>query len=212
MNPRAHILLAFLLLTLQIASAAESPIKIVVLGDSISSGFGIAPSDAYPALLERQFVAQNRPVTVINAGVSGDTTSGGLRRVEWALSGGANLLVVALGGNDGLRGVPPDQTRKNLIEIIKKARALQPDILIVLAGMQLPDSMGPDYAKDFAAIYPEIAKETSATLMPFLLEGVATDPRLNLPDLIHPNEEGQKIIAAAFYKILSPLLDSPSPP
>ena len=133
------------------------------------------------------------PYTVTNAGVSGDTTAGGLRRIDWALGQqGADVLVVALGGNDGLRGISPEQTRKNLAGIIDKARAKNPEIKVIVAGMQMPDNLGADFTTKFKAVFPEVAEEKKAALVPFLLEGVGGNEKLNQPDRIHPTAEGQQ--------------------
>ena len=191
--------MAGLLVTYASSATGDATQKVVFLGDSITAGYGLDPDQAYPALLEKRFRENALPHVVRNAGVSGDTTSGGLRRVDWALSQGADLLVIALGGNDGLRGVPPAQTKENLRGIIRKARKSQPGIEILVAGMQMPESMGKEYTERFAKIFPEVAKEESVGLIPFLLEGVAGSAALNQPDRIHPNAEGQKVIADGLW-------------
>ncbi|MEO8352840.1 MAG: arylesterase [Chthoniobacteraceae bacterium] len=180
--------------------------RIVVLGDSITAGYGLDPSDAYPARLQDKIDASELPFAVVNAGVSGDTTAGGLRRVNWALANGADVLIVALGGNDGLRGISPDQTAKNLRGIVEKARGKSPGIEVILTGMQMPGNMGQDYVEKFRDLFPAVAKETKARLIPFLLEGVGGDAQLNQPDRIHPNAEGQKIVAANVWRGLEPVL------
>lgn len=180
--------------------------RIVILGDSITSGHGMDPSDSYPALLQDLLTKEGYAYEVVNAGIGGDTTAGGLARIDWALSKGAAILVVALGGNDGLRGVDPVVTEKNLRAIVTKARQKIPGLPILLAGMHMPESMGRDYSERFHAVFEKVATSENTARMPFLLEGVAGDPSLNLPDLIHPNEAGQKIIAAGVLKALEPLL------
>lgn len=147
---------------------------------------------------------------VVNAGISGDTTAGGLRRVDWAIRDGVDILIIALGGNDGLRGIDPPQTSANLAGIIRATREKFPEAQIVLAGMRMPGSMGKNFAEQFAAIYPDLAKKQNVTLIPFLLEGVGGDPALNQPDLIHPTAEGQKRIAETVWKSLEPLLKKKS--
>lgn len=177
--------------------------RIVVLGDSITAGYGLDPEEAYPALLQKKIDAAGLPYTVTNAGVSGDTTAGGLRRVAWALGQqGADVLVVALGGNDGLRGIQPEQTRENLAGIIDKARTKNPRIQVVIAGMQMPDNMGAEFTTKFKELYPAIAKEKKVALVPFLLEGVGGSEELNQEDRIHPTAEGQVKVAETVWKVL----------
>lgn len=183
----------------------------VILGDSITAGHGLDPREAYPALLQAKIDAAGLPYTVANAGVSGDTSAGGLRRVAWALGkGGAEVLVVALGGNDGLRGIPPEQTRANLAGIIDQARAAHPAIKIVIAGMRMPDNMGGDFTTRFQAVFPEIAAEKKTALVPFLLEGVGGVESLNQADRIHPTAAGQARIAETVWKVMEPALTEPS--
>jgi acyl-CoA thioesterase-1 len=177
--------------------------RIVILGDSITAGYGLDPEEAYPALLQKKIDAAGLPYTVTNAGVSGDTTAGGLRRVAWALGQqGADVLVVALGGNDGLRGIQPEQTRENLAGIIDKARTKNPRIQVVVAGMQMPDNMGAEFTTKFKELYPAIAKEKKVALVPFLLEGVGGSEELNQDDRIHPTAEGQVKVAETVWKVL----------
>jgi acyl-CoA thioesterase-1 len=161
------------------------------------------PEEAYPALLQKKIDAAALPYTVKNAGVSGDTTAGGLRRIDWALgSEGADVLVVALGGNDGLRGIAPTQMSKNLAGIIDKARAKSPGIKVVVAGMQMPENFGAAFTTEFKAVFPEIAGEKKAALVDYLLAGVGGDEKLNQPDRIHPTAAGQQIIAENVWKVL----------
>ena len=190
--------------------SATAPGRVVILGDSITAGYGLddPAQQAYPALLQQKIDAAGLPFTVVNAGVSGDTTAGGLRRVDWALGPGAAVLVVALGGNDGLRGIPARQTAENLAAIIRRARAKVPGIAVIVAGIQMPESMGEEFAEQFKAVFPRVAMETNATLIPFLLEGVGGVPALNQPDRIHPSAEGQKRIAANVWAVLQPILEA----
>jgi len=177
--------------------------RIVILGDSITAGYGLDdPAKAYPALLQAKLDQAGLHFEVVNAGVSGDTTAGGLRRVDWALSRGADVLVIALGGNDGLRGLQPKQTEENLRGIVKRAREKVPKITIFIAGMQMPANMGPDYVEQFKAVFPRVAADTGCTLIPFLLEGVGGVPELNQADMIHPNAAGAKIVAEDVWKVL----------
>ena len=193
------------------APSKANPGRVVVLGDSITAGYGLDAQSAYPALLQKKINAAGLNYTVINAGVSGDTTSGGLRRVAWALGSRADVLVIALGGNDGLRGIPPEETSKNLTGIINKARTKFPDIGIIIAGMQMPDNMGVEFVGKFRAVFPAVAKATKATLVPFLLEGVGGIPGLNQDDRIHPTAEGQEIVAANVWPALEKLLSTEPP-
>jgi len=177
--------------------------RILILGDSITAGYGLDPELAYPALLQKKIDAAALPYTVKNAGVSGDTTAGGLRRIDWALGkDGADVVVVALGGNDGLRGISPEQTSRNLAGIIDKARAKNPAIKVIVAGMEMPGNMGAAYTAGFKAVFPQIAGEKKAALVDFLLAGVGGDEKLNQPDGIHPTAEGQQVIADNVWKVL----------
>jgi acyl-CoA thioesterase-1 len=193
--------------TLPAQAPGEGKQKILILGDSITAGYGLAPEEAYPALLQKKAHAESVPWEVVNAGVSGDTTAGGLRRIDWALGQrGADLLIIALGGNDGLRGLSPELTEKNLISIIAKARAKNPTIKILLAGMQMPDNLGPKYVEDFKNIFPKVSAAENTHLLPFLLEGVGGDETLNQPDRIHPNAQGQQKIADLLWPKLKEIL------
>ena len=187
-------------------NANDTAKRIVILGDSITAGYGLDPKEAYPALLQQKIDDANLPYTVANAGVSGDTTAGGLRRVAWVMGKGADVLVIALGGNDGLRGISPEETKKNLLGIIAKARSKNPEIQILLAGMQMPDNMGPNFTARFKAVFPEAAKESQATLVPYLLEGVGGVEKLNQADGIHPTPEGQAKVVDNIWKILQPAI------
>jgi acyl-CoA thioesterase-1 len=179
---------------------------VVFLGDSLTAGFGVDPSEAYPALIAEKIRAARLPFEVINAGLSGDTSAGGLRRIDWLLQRPIDVLVIALGGNDGLRGLSPKSLKQNLQAIIKKAEAKYPHVKIVIAGMQVPPNLGLDYATEFKQVYPEIARENHAALIPFLLEGVGGHGDLNQADLIHPTSAGHKVMADLVWKTLEPLL------
>lgn len=191
------------LLLLAVLLRGES---IVFLGDSLTAGYGLAAEEAYPALVAAELAADPATArwTVVNGGVSGDTSAGGLRRIDWLLRGKPRMVVIALGANDGLRALPIPQLDANLRSIIAKVRAAGATPL--LAGMRLPGNLGPAYAGDFAALYPRLASELGVPLLPFLLEGVAMDPRLNLPDQIHPNVDGHRAIARRVSAWLKPLL------
>ena len=183
-----------------------NPKVILFFGDSLTAGYGLSTEEAFPALIEQKFTANGRKTKVINAGLSGETTAGGLTRIEWILRQPIDLFVLELGANDGLRGLPLEQTQKNLQAIIDKVKAKNPKVKIVIAGMMVPPNMGPDYSTKFSKIFPDIAKKNSATLIPFLLQDVAGDEKLNQADGIHPNVQGHKIVAENVYKVLMPLL------
>jgi acyl-CoA thioesterase-1 len=192
------------------ARAADAPKKtLVFLGDSLTAGLGVQPGEAFPALVAEKIRAAGLPFDVQNAGLSGDTSAGGLRRLDWLLQRPIDVLVVELGGNDGLRGLDLKSMRANLQAIIDKTKAKNPQAKIVLAGMQVPPNMGAEYASGFAKVYSDLAREKNATLIPFLLEGVGGDRALNQPDLIHPNPAGHRIIAELVWRTLEPLLRQP---
>jgi acyl-CoA thioesterase-1 len=185
--------------------AAESK-TILVLGDSIAAGYGLDLEEAFPALLQEKIDKSGLNFKVVNAGLSGDTTAGGLRRISWLLRQNVDVLLLELGGNDGLRGIDPDETGKNLRGIIAKVKEKNPKALIVIAGMQMPENMGKDYTTRFRDVFPSVARESNATLIPFFLEGVGGKADLNQPDRIHPTDEGHRIIAATIWKVLQPVL------
>jgi acyl-CoA thioesterase-1 len=188
------------------AGAAENTKTLLFFGDSLTAGYGVDPDEAYPALVQRKIDAAGQPWRVVNAGLSGETTAGGLRRLDWILRQRVDLFVIELGGNDGLRGIDPATTRSNLVAMIERIRQRYPDVVIVLAGMQLPTNMGPDYTRAFAAIYPEVAQAERTTLIPFLLDRVGGIPSLNQADGIHPTAEGHRIVADTVWHVLQPLL------
>ena len=186
--------------------AAVEKKTIVFLGDSLSAGSGVKPQQAFPALVAEKIRERGLPFEVVNAGVGGDTTAGGLRRLEWLLQRKIDVLVLELGGNDGLRGLPVSNIKSNLKSMIEKARAKNPDVKIVVAGMQMPPNVGAKYAEEFRQAFYDVAKEHNATMIPFLLEGVGGLREFNQPDLIHPNPEGHRIVADVVWKTLEPLL------
>ncbi len=197
-----------------VASAADAPRgqdsrqTVLFLGDSLSAGYGLTDSaDAFPSLIQRKIDELGWRFEVVNAGVSGDTTAGGLRRVDWLSKRPIDVLVLELGGNDGLRGVALDDTRKNLQGIIDRVRDKYPDVSIVVAGMMIPPNLGPEYTTDFKSIFPELAERNHAVLIPFLLDGVGGRPDLNQADGIHPTEEGHRIVADLVWKYLKPVLE-----
>jgi len=196
----------YLLLIASMLTIQASPKVILFFGDSLTAGYGLSTEEAFPALVEKNLNKDGQACKVINAGLSGETTAGGLSRIDWILRQHVDVFVLELGGNDGLRGLPLDATKKNLQAIIDKVKAKYPNVKIVVVGMMVPPNMGADYTNDFKKVFPEIAKKNNTTLMPFLLEGVAGNEKLNLPDGIHPNIEGHKIVAGNVAKIIRPLL------
>jgi len=187
--------------------AAEAR-TIVFFGDSLTAGYGLEnpAAEAYPALIAGKIAAAGLPWRVVNAGVSGDTSAGGERRIDWVLRQPVDILVLALGANDGLRGIDPAVTRANLDAIIDRVHTRQPSARVVLAGMQMPPSLGQDYAKSYAAIFPAVAREEHVPLIPFLLEGVGGRPELNQADGMHPTAAGDAIVAETVWRVLRPLL------
>lgn len=185
--------------------AAETK-TMLFFGDSLTAGYGLDPDEAFPALIQRKLDDSGRAWRVVNAGLSGETTAGGLRRLDWILRQPVDIFVIELGGNDGLRGIDPQTSRSNLDAMIKRIHERYPNAKVVLAGMQMPTNMGPEYTREFAAMYPDLAQKHPITLIPFLLEGVGGVPGLNLPDGIHPTAEGHKIVAETVWRALQPLL------
>lgn len=181
--------------------------RVVCLGDSLTAGYGLpSPDQAYPALLERKLADSGYRFDVINAGVSGDTSAGGLRRLDWSLQGDVRVLIVALGGNDGLRGLPPSELRGNLEAIVKAAEARH--IRVLLMGMEAPPNFGDRYTQDFRSVYRDVAREHHLAFIPFFLNGVAGIDALNQGDGIHPTAEGQRKIADLIWPVLKPLVDT----
>ncbi|MCE2390097.1 MAG: arylesterase [Proteobacteria bacterium] len=198
-------LLWLVLLAFPAGAAAAEPIQVVCLGDSLTEGYGVAAEEAYPARVERRLHAEGRTqVRLVNAGISGSTSASGLARLRWQLRADPQILLLALGANDGLRGFDLQVTRRNLSQVIRHAQ--DSGLLVLLAGMKLPPNYGPDYAREFERMFPSLAEEHSVALIPFLLEGVAGDPALNLPDGIHPNAEGHARVAETVYRYLLPHL------
>lgn len=168
---------------------------ILFFGDSLTAGYGLSKEQAFPAIIEDKLTEKGYEVNVINAGLSGETSAGGLNRIDWILKQPIDIFVLELGANDGLRGVPLASTKENLQAIIDKVKKKNPDVKIIIAGMEVPPNMGPEYTREFRKIFPALAEKNDALLIPFLLDGVAGDEELNLPDGIHPNVEGHKIVA-----------------
>lgn len=182
---------------------------VVFFGDSLTAGYGLEePTLAFPGLIQRKLDSMKMDYQVVNAGVSGETSSGGLGRIGWILNQPVDVFVLELGANDGLRGIPVETTTQNLQSIMDSVRARYPDVKILLAGMQVPPNMGPKYANEFKAIFPALANKNHAALVPFLLEGVGGEASLNQADGIHPNEEGHKIVADNVWRSLVGILSN----
>lgn len=189
--------------TTTVSKVSAAKLKtILFFGNSLTAGYGLDPSEAFPSLIQNKMDSLHLPYKVINAGVSGETTSGGMGRIDWILRQPIDVFVLELGGNDGLRGIPLTVTKKNLQAIIDKVKQKYPSVKIVLAGMEIPPNMGQDYTTEFRKIYPALAKENHVSLIPFLLKGVGGDPKLNQEDGIHPNKDGEKIVAENVWEAL----------
>lgn len=180
--------------------------NILFFGTSLTAGYGLDPTEAYPAIIQNKIDSLKLPYKVINGGLSGETSAGGKGRIDWLLKQKVDIFVLELGSNDGLRGVPVAETTKNLQDIIDRVKAKYPEARLVMAGMQMPPSMGKKYAADFKNMFPEMAKKNNMSLIPFLLENVGGVPKLNQADGIHPTAEGDKILAENVWKVLKPLL------
>jgi acyl-CoA thioesterase I len=179
---------------------------ILFLGTSLTAGYGIDPEQAYPALIQQKIDAAGLNFRVINAGVSGESSAGARRRVEWLLQQPVSILVLETGANDGLRGLPPDSLRANIQAIFDQARRLQPSVRLVLLGMRIPPNYGRAYTQRFESVYPEVARSNNATLVPFLLQGVGGVSALNQADGVHPTAEGQRRMAETVWRVLEPEL------
>ena len=186
------------------APSSTSAPRIVFLGDSLTAGYGLDKDASVPSLIQKRLKDGEYPYEVVNAGVSGDTSAGGLSRLEWSLAGDVKILVIELGANDGLRGLPVAGLKQNLTEIINRARAR--GISVILTGMEAPPNFGPAYTSEFREVYRQLAKERDVTFVPFYLEGVAGIPHLNIADGIHPNAEGSRIVEKTVWSALEPLL------
>lgn len=176
---------------------------ILFFGNSLTAGYGIDPEESFAGRIQTRLDSLKKEFRVINGGLSGETTAGGLSRLDWFLEEEPYLFVLELGGNDGLRGIALTETKKNLLAIIDKVQAKYPNTKIILAGMQIPPNMGQEYTEEFKAIYPAVAKEKNIELIPFLLEGVAGNPDLNLPDGIHPTAEGHRLVMETLWPYIS---------
>lgn len=180
--------------------------NILFFGTSLTAGYGLDPTEAYPALIQNRIDSLKMPYNVINGGLSGETSAGGKGRIDWLLKQPVDIFVLELGANDGLRGLPVAQTIKNLQDIIDRVKAKYPDAKMVIAGMQIPPNMGAKYAADFKNIFPDLARKNQMALIPFLLDKVGGVPKLNQADGIHPTAEGDKILAENVWVVLKGLL------
>ena len=180
--------------------------RVLFVGTSLTAGLGLEPEEAYPAVIAGKIDSAGLPFEVVNAGVSGETSSGALRRIDWLLREPADVVVLETGANDGLRAVPVAELRRNIRAIIERVRATRPEARILLVQMEALPNFGPEYTGTFRSVYPEVARETGVTLAPFLLEGVAGIPSLNQPDGIHPTPEGARMAAATIWRALAPVL------
>ena len=180
--------------------------SIVFFGNSLTAGYGLSPEQAFPALIQQKIDSLGLPYLAINAGLSGETSSGGLTRIDWILQQPMDIFILELGANDGLRGIPLAQTKKNLQDIIDKVKAKYPEAKLIFAGMQIPPNMGQTYSTEFRDMFGELAEKNSMALIPFLLEGVGGEPELNQEDGIHPTAEGHRIVADNVWKELEKLL------
>ncbi|MEN8787942.1 MAG: arylesterase [Flavobacteriaceae bacterium] len=189
----------------EIIASAKNKV-IIFFGDSLTAGYQLDPQEAFPALIQQKIDSLQWGYTVINAGLSGETTSGGRNRINWILNQKTDVFILELGANDGLRGIPLSETRENLQAMIDTVQSKDADTKIILAGMQIPPNLGQDYTAEFRQIFIDLARENKLPLIPFLLEGVAGNPNLNLADGIHPNIEGHRIVATNVWNTLEPLI------
>ena len=194
-----------LILWLGAAWSADEAARVLILGDSLSAGLGLPEDESFPSRLGAALEEKGHAVTIINAGVSGDTSAGGRARLDWVLGDDPDAVILALGANDGLRGIDPAETRKNLSAILATLR--ERDLPVLVLGMLAPPNLGKEYGEEFNAIYPELAGEYDALLYPFMLEGVAANPELNQPDGIHPNEAGVAVMVENITPLAEQLLE-----
>jgi len=190
-----------------VAEEADSTRTVLFYGDSLTAGYGIDREQAFPALIQARIDSLGWDFEVFNAGLSGETSAGGLRRIDWILRQKVDVFVLELGANDGLRGIDLKDTRSNLQGIVVRVRAKYPDVVVVVVGMQMPPNLGPEYTAEFKGLYSSLAEQNGAALIPFLLAGVGDRPELNLPDGNHPTVAGHKVVAENVWAVLGPLLE-----
>ncbi len=189
------------------AAVIQSPKTILFFGNSLTAGYGLEPTEAFPSLIQKKIDSAGLNFKTVNAGVSGETSAGGKNRIDWILKTPVDIFVLELGANDGLRGIPVTETKKNLQDIIDNVKAAYPQVELVMAGMQIPPNMGARYTNDFRSMYTDLAKQNNMALIPFLLEGVGGERRFNLQDGIHPNAEGAKIVADNVWVLLQEIVE-----
>ena len=207
MNKVGIALLSFILImNVGNTNSMQQPKSILFFGNSLTAGYGLDPDLAFPNLIQLKINEEKGDFAVVNAGLSGETSAGGLARIDWVMNQQIDVFVLELGANDGLRGLPLESTKTNLQGIVDKVKLKYPNVEIVIAGMMVPPNMGETYSNEFQNIYPELAQKNDGILIPFLLEGVAGDPDLNQSDGIHPNVEGHQIVADNVWSALKPIL------
>ena len=207
---RTLLALCALLAVAALAEPAPGPRRVLLFGDSLTAGYGVEPDQAFPALIQARLDSLAWPVRIVNAGLAGETTAAGLRRIDWILRPPVDVFILALGGNDGLRGLPPDQAAGNLQGILDRVQARFPAADLVVAGVRLPPNLGEPYIQAFQAVFPRLAQANGAVLIPRLLEGVGGDRELMLDDGIHPNAAGHRRVAETVWAALEPLLAPPA--
>ncbi|HSJ10058.1 MAG TPA: arylesterase [Longimicrobiales bacterium] len=190
------------------SDASDERRTVLFVGTSLTAGYGVGDDVAFPAVIQELIDSAGLPFRVVNAGISGETSAGGLRRIDWSLQEPVDVLVLELGANDGLRGLDPTAMRAKLDAIIRRTRDRYPDVAVVLVGMEAPPNLGDDYTTRFRAVFTDLAGQYDAALVPFLLDGVAGDRALNIDDGIHPNEDGHRIAAATVWRVLEPVLSA----
>jgi acyl-CoA thioesterase-1 len=192
----------FIVTTLAAQEMKNEKKRILFLGNSITAGYGLIIEEAYPALIQQKIDSLKLNYECVNAGLSGETTSGGLRRLDWLMKNPVDILIIALGGNDGLRGIPPEHSKENLLQMVDKTRQKYNGVTIIIAGMEAPANMGEKFTKEFKTIFKEVSQQKKTAWVPFLIEGVGGIEELNQADQIHPNIQGQKIVAANVWRVL----------
>ncbi len=190
-----------------VAEEADSTRTVLFYGDSLTAGYGIDREQAFPALIQARIDSLGWDFEVFNAGLSGETSAGGLRRIDWILRQKVDVFALELGANDGLRGIDLKDTRSNLQGIVDRVKTKYPDVVVVVVGMQMPPNLGPEYTAEFKGLYSSLAEQNGAALIPFLLAGVGDRPELNLPDGNHPTVAGHKVVAENVWAVLGPLLE-----
>ncbi len=201
-----RILIFFLLISTSVYSQEEPKKTILIFGDSIAAGFGVEPEQAFPAVIQEKIDSVGLDYEVLNGGLSGETSAGGLRRINWVLQRKVDVMVLELGGNDGLRGIDLTSTKKNLQQIIDNALAKYPDMIILIAGMQVPPNLGIEYTNQFQSLYPDLAEENNLTLIPLILDKVGGIDKYMQPDQIHPNAAGHRVVAGTVWETLGPVI------